>query len=310
MRIVESDEIERLRKELVDVHGPWTAYNIELGSGVTTLGRREFAAPEKNIARVSRIVADLARKPWSALRVLDLGAYEGGFSLEMASQGASVVAVEARDAHVAKIQFAADLLDLDARLKVIHADVRDLDLEKLGDFDVVLCLGLLYHLEAPACFELVEAVAAVCRHLAVFETQIALRPRTRVSFRDNEYWGMTYAEDSNSPGAAISDSPSFWMTRASLLNLLRESGFSTITELVWPIVEETAPFDDHLTLVVTRGEPAPLAVVAGPKEYSPVGWRWPERRTGTAHPAQGRLGRLGGRWRAASLKSIFRLPGS
>ena len=42
-------------------------------------------------------------------------------------------------------------------------DVRNLSVEKHGEFDVVLCLGNLYHLGAPDVFSFAARLSEVCR---------------------------------------------------------------------------------------------------------------------------------------------------
>lgn len=120
-----------------------------------------------------------------------------------------------RPAHVAKAQFAKEALGLD-RLTVEQRDVRDVDVRDIGEFDVVLCLGLLYDLDAPERFELMERVASLTRSLALVETQIALNGRRVESFGGHSYRGRDYAEDTRMHGASVRTERSFWMTRPSL----------------------------------------------------------------------------------------------
>lgn len=137
-----------MQKDLADVaarYGPWIADNIDLGDGVFTIGRDVRGAAEQRVERIARLVSDLARRPLDELEVLDLGALEGGFSVALARRGARVTAVEGREHHAAKIEFAARALDVD--VSVVRSDVRAFTLEP-DRYDVVLCLGLLYHLPA------------------------------------------------------------------------------------------------------------------------------------------------------------------
>ncbi len=79
--------IVRRREELVERFGPWTAYNIHLGQGVYTIAPGVFGMAEQRVERVTQLVCDFAARPLEQLRVLDLGAYEGGFSVELARRG-------------------------------------------------------------------------------------------------------------------------------------------------------------------------------------------------------------------------------
>ena len=169
-----------------------------------------------------------------------------------------------------------------------HGDVRDVDPAEIGEFDVVLCLGVLYHLDVPAAFELVERVANLTRRLAIFETQIGLSGRERVSYGGREYRGRWYAEG-NTPGASVGNERSFWMTRASLLNSVGAAGFTSIAECLNPVIPELAAYRDHITLVAVKGEPTTPVSIPG---FDAPRGDWPERLPRVAHPAQGAIYRL------------------
>ncbi len=116
--------------------GKWY-HRIDLGDGVITPGDRDqsltFALYE------SRLPADLR-----GLRVLDLGANAAGLSIEFARRGASVTAVEGSRFYVDQARFVVGHLGLEDRVAVMNMDLYQvLD---LGVFDVVCCVGLLYHL--------------------------------------------------------------------------------------------------------------------------------------------------------------------
>ena len=91
-------------------------------------------------------MSDLAKRPISELRILHLACLEGQYAVEFARQGAQVVAIEGREANIEKARFSKRALGLD-NLELIHGDVRDLSRERHGSFDIVLCLGILYHLD-------------------------------------------------------------------------------------------------------------------------------------------------------------------
>jgi SAM-dependent methyltransferase len=289
--------LEREKAEIVKRFGPWTADNIDLGQGVWTIGADRNEVAEARVERTVELVRGFARRPLEGLRILDLACYEGGFPIAFARRGASVVALEAREQHAAKARFAARALGLD-RLEIVEGDVRDVGRLVEGPFDVVLCLGILYHLDEPGPFELLASLGELCEHLIVVETQVSLKPKRRVEFDGRAYWGSDHPENPQYPAASIDNLQSFWLTRASLLNLLADCGFSAACEVLQPVIVELAPWQDHVTLLAARGEQAGTA-------------RWPERLRRVAAPSQGprhwateRLLRL----RGGGLPSMFKRP--
>src|SRR5262245_40259734 len=83
----------------------------------------------------------------TGLRVLDLGARDGFFAFEFWRRGADVLAVDYAAADRTGFAIAAELLG--SQVTYLHENVYNLSAAWLGTFDVVLCLGLLYHLPDP-----------------------------------------------------------------------------------------------------------------------------------------------------------------
>jgi SAM-dependent methyltransferase len=275
-------ELERERDAIVAEHGEWLAHNIHLGAGAYTRGDAIYG-DELKLRRAVGLIEDLVRRPWSELRIADLGCNEGLYSCEFALRGASVVGVEGRQSNIEKARFAKKMLGLD-NLELEQADVRSLSREKFGAFDVVLCWGLLYHLDTPELFEFGRQVREICDGIAIVDTQISLGEEDRVAFDDamfwadpkrlgalearshqgREYWGRPVFEhppDSSleqrlGAGWASLDNPeSFWLTRPSLVNLLVDSGFGTVLEAGSP---RLAYPPDRVTLVCLGRGPGKL----------------------------------------------------
>jgi tRNA (mo5U34)-methyltransferase len=83
----------------------------------------------------------------SGRTVLDIGCNAGFYALEMKRRGAArVVAIDSDDGYLRQARFAAQVAGLD--IEFAHLSVYDV--AALGDrFDVVLFLGVLYHLRHP-----------------------------------------------------------------------------------------------------------------------------------------------------------------
>jgi 2-polyprenyl-3-methyl-5-hydroxy-6-metoxy-1,4-benzoquinol methylase len=273
---LDADLIRTKRDEVVERYGAWTAHNIHLADGVYTIVPGIEGDNEFRLRRVVQTVADIARRPFDELRVLDLGCLEGLFAVELARRGAHVVGVEGREANIAKARFAKDVLELDT-LELVQDDIRNVSRESYGDFDVVLCLGVLYHFDAPAVFEVLERLASLCRSFAVIETHISTTSRKRFRFGRAVYRGSTLDEPLSSVDehdrrllwSSIGNRQSVLLTRASLCNALVHSGFTSVHESHMPFEGATSP--DWTTLVAIKGArqklvSAPLLETAGARD--------------------------------------------
>ena len=104
------------------------------------------------------------------LSALDLASHQGWFAVKMAQSGfGRVQGIDARRAHVDDSSLIADIYGLQG-LSFEQGDIHALDPQVLGQFDVVLMMGLLYHLENPV--GALRTCRALCRKLCLIETQI------------------------------------------------------------------------------------------------------------------------------------------
>lgn len=255
--------IEEGKQKVIDQFGAWTAHNIRLRDNVYTIGER-IAGDEIKLRRIVQTVADLAARPMHSLRILDLACLEGLYAVECALHGASVVGIEGRKANIEKARFVKEVFSLD-NLSFYQDDVRSLGKEKYGSFDVVLCLGILYHLDVPDLFGFIEKLYESCSGFVVIDTHVSRKPETSFTHKGNTYWGKTYREHpegsspeekDSSPWASLDNLKSFWFTRPSLYNILSHSGFSSVFECHVP--EEIEKADNRVTLVAVRGQRAEL----------------------------------------------------
>ena len=108
---------------------------------------------------------------WTHTRCLDLACHEGYFSFNLARhQCQEVLGIDARPEHIAS----ADLLRRAFGLSNVRfqvGDIQKLDPASLGQFDVTLLFGILYHLENP--IGVLRLCQALTKHVCLIETQIA-----------------------------------------------------------------------------------------------------------------------------------------
>ena len=256
---MDADLIERRKQQIVDRFGPWTAHNILLGDDVYTI-KKGIAGDEIKLRRVLQIVSDLSQRPLASLRVLDLACLEGMYAVELARHGAEAIGIEGREANIEKARFAKDVLALE-KLSFVQDDVRNLSLEKYGSFDVVLCLGILYHLDMPDVVRFLERIAQVCQGFAVIDTHVSAARERAYAYGGRTYWGRVFKEHETSSTsedrarqlwASLDNPDSVWLTRSSLYNALLHAGFTSVYECRVP-GESVKPVD-RVTLVAMKGQ--------------------------------------------------------
>ena len=79
---------------------------------------------------------------------MDIGCNAGFYAFGLAGLNAEVTAIDHDDHYLAQARFAQEHLDPDGRVSFEQADVYDL-LQRDGSYDLVLFLGVLYHLRYP-----------------------------------------------------------------------------------------------------------------------------------------------------------------
>jgi 2-polyprenyl-3-methyl-5-hydroxy-6-metoxy-1,4-benzoquinol methylase len=291
---VNPEEIQAKRAAVISEFGNWTAHNFHLGDDHFTCERSDpaFQSHIENhgprLSRCLQIAADLCRKPLNELRILDLGCLEGLYAIEFARHGAEAVGIEGREANLAKARFAKEILGL-KNLRLEIDDVRNLSPEKHGMFDVVLCLGLLYHLDAPDVFRFVEQMASVCTGIAIIDTHIAVDDVFTREYKGRTYAGSNFKEhDSTATTAAklgslwasLDNDNSFWLTRPSLYNLLADSGFTSAYSCHNPAVPQQQYNRD--TIVAIKGTRVNL--VSTPQLNDPPFPQWPRHSPSLSRP--------------------------
>lgn len=101
-------------------------------------------------------------------RVLDVGTRDGFFAFECERRGAHVVALDHVDAE--KTGFAVARRILGSQVEYVRANVYDLTPEEFGHFDVILFLGVLYHLRHPLLA--LDRLRALAKNLLMVESLV------------------------------------------------------------------------------------------------------------------------------------------
>jgi tRNA (mo5U34)-methyltransferase len=194
-------------------------HSIDLGHGVVTPGVDN--SPER-LAR-AHLPADL-----SGRSVLDIGAWDGFFSFEAERRGASrVVASDHYAWHgqgwgtgEGKAGFLLARSALASRVEDVDIDVMDLSPDRVGTFDVVFFLGVLYHLPNPLLA--LERVASVTSGLLILETVV-------------DMVGINRPAAAFYPGRELNNDPTNWWgpNHAAVSGMLQSVGFTRV-EVITP----------------------------------------------------------------------------
>lgn len=102
------------------------------------------------------------------MRVLDIGTRDGYFAFEFERRGAEVLAVDYYPAEKTGFAIAAKLCN--SEVEYLQKNIYELSAAELGQFDIVLLLGLIYHLPDPMLA--LSLGRALCRDRLYLETQV------------------------------------------------------------------------------------------------------------------------------------------
>ena len=225
---------ETLRAEVEKIQ--WW-HPIDLGHGIVTPG---IDVTPARLAEI-RMPQDL-----SGRSVLDIGAWDGFFSFEAERRGATRIL--ATDSFCwdgggwgTKKGFELARRALGSRVEDRTIEVLDLSPDTVGVFDVVLFLGVLYHMRHPLLA--LERVASVTRQHLIMQTQVDMLAVDRPA--------MAFY-----PGTELNGDPSNWVgpNPAAVKAMLEDVGFTRI-EILFQSFPDVVPVDtlktiqtNHITL--------------------------------------------------------------
>lgn len=163
-------ELERLQ--------PWF-HRIDLGGGIYTKTESVMGEPVDHPAGPWETIKKCIPETLSGKSVLDVGCNAGFYAIEAKRRGAArVMGVDGQRQHVRQAVFVRKTLGLDIEYR--RMNVYELNRSTVGEFDITLALGLLYHLKHLVLA--LENLYEVTRELLVVETAIMPPERTPASF--------------------------------------------------------------------------------------------------------------------------------
>jgi len=247
---------------------PWF-HCIDLGQGIHTKTQSAIGEPVEHPAATWKAVQACVPADLTGKTVLDVGCNAGFYSVEMKRRGAKLVlGIDSQRDLIRQAQFVRKVLALDIEYR--RLSVYDLDPLAMGQFDVTLALGLIYH-----CKHLVlalERLFTITRELLVIETAVYPPEKAPESFEYDEggtrptLHPVAYIENTADAKEAIYN----WFVPGinALQALLRSVGFDRIETLpgaqadrVVMACHKAESFPDSRAVNYLR---AHLAYVSGP----------------------------------------------
>lgn len=162
-------------KNKIEKLSPWQ-YELSFRDGIIMTPVRDTAWKNRHMQRSSYFWEPLLQGEgsiFSGARVLDLGCNAGYWTLKALQAGArEVVAVDAHPLHLDQLRLVLEENGISSdQCTPIEANVYDLDYQGLGQFDIVLCLGLVYHLDKS--FELFKKISSLQPNLLLLDTKVS-----------------------------------------------------------------------------------------------------------------------------------------
>lgn len=196
-------------------------YEFELGGIRTPIFNPKFRNRHEQRKRYffDPLVA-LSGGSLAGKRVLDLGCNAGFWSLCAIQAGCEfVLGIDARNMHVEQAHLVFETKGVPPeRYRFVQASVLDTNTVAEGAFDVVLCLGLLYHISEP--FSLIELIARCNTDLLVVDTDLANVPGS---------WLKLGRERLEEPSQAADYELVAVPSKQAVLDLVRQFGYSVVT---------------------------------------------------------------------------------
>jgi tRNA (mo5U34)-methyltransferase len=212
-------DVEAVREEVGKI--PAWYHRLDFGNGIVTSG---YSATQWGVS------GDMVGLPPSlaGTSVLDVGSWDGFYAFEAERRGARrVLATDSFAWRTAKAGFQLARRVLDSHVEDMDIDVLELTPERVGTFDLVLFLGVLYHMRHPLLA--LERVASVAADHLILETHVDMLdvPRPAMAFY---------------PGTELNDDDTNWCgpNPAMVLAMLSTVGFRKSEIFAGPSVMATS----------------------------------------------------------------------
>ena len=219
---------------------PWF-YEFDFPDGRKTSSYLPAGVEQIHATRLEMMMSALQRVTggdWTSHSVIDVACHQGYFASHLARKGCTVLGVDAREEHVRDTRLIASAYAL-SNLRAERHDINTLRADELGQFDITLMLGLLYHIENPV--GAVRLARELTRKACLIETQVVPNMTGVVDWGSYKFqrplvasFGLidesaeTHAPEASTTGICVT--PSY----EALLFMMGKLGFSRVERLPVP----------------------------------------------------------------------------
>jgi tRNA (mo5U34)-methyltransferase len=215
-------------KQRAEALGPWF-HNVDL-AGV-------YTAPDHFLGDYPsvkwRSFANAVPSDLSDRTILDIGCNGGFYSIEMKRRGAQrVLGVDVDEGYLAQARFAAEVAGLDIEFRCLSV----YDVGSLREhFDIVLFMGVIYHLRHPLlALDLIRE--NVVGDLLIFQSMLRGSAEIEPVGEDYPFWNFSLFEAGGFPKMHFiercyaGDSTNWWIPNAACVEaMLRSAGFAIVS---------------------------------------------------------------------------------
>lgn len=257
-------------------------HNIRLNDGTETNSKIKLLSETSLWLSIAGVLGHFI-KYRRDLTAIDLGCFEGGYTVELGHMGFNTVGIEARKENIDKANYVRNNLSLP--IKFVQDDVRNL--LQYSRVDAMLCAGLLYHLDDPVAMlrkmaESTKQVLIIITHFALERSLLydlgdfnryILAPILKgigISYIHNYrlskltynegYRGRWYKEYSKrapkekiekAAPAAYNNNRSFWLCKGEIVKVLSED-FSLVYEQPLTVSRGYSEYDQTCMIVAIK----------------------------------------------------------
>ena len=155
--------------------------------------------------------------------------------------------------HVEQAKLVFEVNEIDPnRYRFIQSNIFDVDFKTLGQFDVVLCLGLMYHITRH--IELMQRIAQVNSYVLIIDTRLSTLPGSLMELRRESI------EDHRN---AIDSGLIMVPTKQAVIDMAEETGYHVVV-MAPTMQQETSTRDSRSASAVSSAPGKPISPRCAP----------------------------------------------